>query len=116
MATTKLAEIAEQLHQLARINRLGGIDTFFGRMELFESELGERHTALGLEWRRPGRYGNIIEYKPTVETIVFCFENGWTEKWIQSLIDWYKGQNTPDTAVLAVIMEIEVKKHASKKT
>jgi hypothetical protein len=42
----EIIAIAHQLHELAGIDRLGGIDTFFGRMGLFESELGREDTAL----------------------------------------------------------------------
>jgi len=113
----KIIAVAHQLHELARIDRLGGLDTFFGRMELFESELGLRHQALGLEWRRPGRYGNIIEWKPLCETIAFCLEQGWSHEWLQELIDWYKSQETPDTALLYVIMGVELlrAKNAAKR-
>jgi hypothetical protein len=110
----EIIAIAHQLHELAGIDRLGGIDTFFGRMGLFESELGRRHCALGLEWRRPGRYGNIIEWQPLRETIAFCFEQGWSKEWMQELVDWYKSQGTPDTAFLYVIMEHEILKQSGE--
>jgi len=112
--TSSLSSVLEELNKISTINRLGGVDTFFGRLYLFEDELGRRHIGKGLEWRKPGRYGNIVEFLPVQETIQFCLDQKWSLDELKELSQWYKSQNTPDTVVLNLIMEIEILK-ASKK-
>lgn len=115
-----LGEIGAQLHELARFERLGGVDTFFGRMELFESEMGRRHIEAGeTHWHRPGRYGNIVAYEPTLATIDYCLEQGWEPSWLFELSKWYNGQaksyGSPDCAVLSVFIDIHLKRKGFEK-
>jgi len=110
---SQIAEIASQLHELDKFNKLGGVDTFFGRMALFESELGKRHEAVGKEWRKPGRYGNIIEFEPVMETIDYVLECEWEPSWLFELSSWYKDQGRnygmPDCAFLSIVIDIHLK-------
>ena len=105
-----ISKLNHELLFLAKVDRLGGIDTFFGRMELFEDELGKRHETLNFDWRKPGRYGNVIEYQPTLETIDFVLQQGWEVDELSELSKWYKAQGTPDCLILSLFMDMQLKK------
>jgi len=102
-----LAEIARTRDSIAKFDRLGGADTFFGRLHVFEEMLKEQHEAAG-EGREKGMYGyhgmclygNIVCYQPTVIAChIFIEELGYTKENLEEIRAWYEGQGSIDCAM-----------------
>jgi len=107
----ELHEILEMSKQINRVDRLGGRDSFFGMMEIFEIYLKEEHDKLGetgmYRFKGMEQYGNIVSIPQVYDTVKRCIDElHYTKEEFDKLIDWYKGRNHgPDTAVLALAIE-----------
>jgi hypothetical protein len=100
--------------QINTVDRLGGRDSFFGMMEIFEIILEEEHEKDPEEpksgmYRFKGmeQYGNIVSIPQVYDTVKRCIEElDFTKDEFDKLINWYKGRNHgPDTQILALAIE-----------
>ena len=114
-----LADIANDLNRLRRIDRMGGPDSFFGRMTIFEDILREEHTKAGLteEGGRPGpynfhgmeQYGNLVDFEPAKEACRRFIDDYEHElEFLTRLYNWYEGRS-PDCALLAICIKYFLK-------
>lgn len=106
--------ILKMSKQINTVDRLGGRDSFFGMMEIFEIILEEEHEKDPEEpksgmYRFKGmeQYGNIVSIPQVYDTVKRCIEElDFTKDEFDKLINWYKGRNHgPDTQILALAIE-----------
>ena len=116
---TRLADIANELNRIGRVERMGGSETFFGRMTIFEDILHEEHTKAGLteEGGKPGpynfhgmeQYGNLVDFDPAAEACRrFVDEFNHDPQFLVRLYNWYEGRS-PDCALLAICIKYFLK-------
>lgn len=110
----ELQEILKMSNQIRRVDKLGGRDSFFGMMEIFEIILEEEHEKDPNEpkegmYRFKGmeQYGNCVSIPCSYNAVKRCVEElDFTKEEFEKLINWYKGRNHgPDTQVLALAIE-----------
>lgn len=110
----ELSEIFKMSYQIQRVDKLGGRDSFFGMMEIFEIILEEEHEKDPNEpkegmYRFKGmeQYGNCVSIPCSYNAVKRCVEElNFTKEEFEKLINWYKGRNHgPDTQVLALAIE-----------
>jgi len=91
--------ITETQRSMAKFDKLGGSDSFFGRLYVFEEMLKEKHEAAG-EGRGKGmysyhgmnQYGNIVTLEPSILAIqTFIEELGYSEENLIEIQEWYEG-------------------------
>ena len=107
-------KIRKYLFQIEKLRRLGGRDSFFGMMEIFEIYLSEEHekdNETGMyRFKGMEQYGNIVSIPRTCDAIDRCVkELHFTKNEFDKLIDWYSGKPSPDTKTLALIIEWNLK-------
>lgn len=108
MSFAKICELNHDLNRMRGIDR----DTFFGRLEILEWTCEETHAAISERWRKLGRYGNIVvpsAFEKALE--IMKSEYGFTEKEMLELMNWVKGQGTPDQAVAGVMLQFFIQKN-----
>lgn len=94
--------------QIDKVDRLGGRDSFFGMMEIFEIILEEEHSKdneTGMyRFKGMEQYGNIVSIPRVYDTVTRCIEElNFTKEEFDKLIKWYSGRNYgPDTKILAL--------------
>ena len=107
----ELLNILEMSRQISRVDKLGGRESFFGMMEIFEIFLKEEHEKDPDEpkdgmYRFKGmeQYGNLVSIDCTYKTVKRCIDElNFTKEEFDKLIDWYSGRkHGPDTQVLAL--------------
>jgi hypothetical protein len=112
------SEIAGLHHELCRlegIDRLGGRDSFFGRLEMLDYCCRVKHEEAGLPWKKFGRYGNIIEHDQFCAAIDWMREEfKFTDEEFTELAKWMHGQATPDQVVGAVYLRHWMKRQNDK--
>ena len=103
--------ILKMSRQMGKVDLLGGRDSFFGMMEIFEIILEEEHTKeeeTGMyRFKGMEQYGNIVSINRTYDTVKRCIEElNFTKEEFDKLIDWYSGRKYgPDTQVLALAIQ-----------
>jgi hypothetical protein len=104
---TVLAEISRHYSSMAKFDKLGGADTFFGRLYVFEEMLQEQHDAAGeghgngmYSYHGMCQYGNIVCYEPTVVAChIFTKELGYSLEQLEEIRAWYEGHGSVDCAM-----------------
>ena len=97
-------------------DHLGGADSFFGRMYVFEQMLKEQHDLAGEGhgngmycYHGMNTYGNIVSFAPAILAIqVFVEELGYTRENLEELLDWYEGR-TMDCVMLDIYIKLYLK-------
>jgi hypothetical protein len=110
---TELAEINRLHHSMTKFDKLGGSDTFMGRMYVFEEMLKEKHDAAGeghekgmYSYHGMNQYGNIVTLEPSILAIqVFIEELGYTEENLTELQRWYEGR-TVDCVMMTIYIQL----------
>jgi hypothetical protein len=106
-----LLKILNMSRQIMTVDRLGGRDSFFGMMEIFEIILKEEHDKLGetgmYRFKGMEQYGNIVSIPQTYDAVKRCIDElKFTKEEFDKLINWYKGRDHgPDTSILALAIE-----------
>jgi hypothetical protein len=110
---TELAEINRLRHSMTKFDKLGGGDTFFGRMYVFEEMLKEQHELAGeghekgmYSYHGMNQYGNIVCLEPSILAIkVFIKDLGYTEENLVELQKWYEGR-TVDCVMMTIYIQL----------
>ena len=104
---TVISGISKHLKSMAKFDRLGGSDSFWGQLHVFEEMMKEQHEAAG-EGREKGmygyhgmnQYGNIVCYEPTVIAChIFTDKLGYTRENLERIRAWYEGSGSIDCAM-----------------
>jgi len=111
--STVLGEIAHHRNSMAKFDKLGGGDTFFGRLYVFEEMLQEKHDAAGeghsngmFSYHGMNQYGNIVCLEPSILAIqTFIKELGYTEENLVEIQEWYKGR-TIDCSMMCIFIQL----------
>ncbi len=111
MGLEHLKEIQKMHHQILRVDKLGGRDSFFGLKEIFEIILEEEHdkdNETGMYcFKGMEQYGNTVSLPRVNDTMTRCIEElKFTKQEFESLINWYNNRKYgPDTLILALEMQ-----------
>jgi hypothetical protein len=120
--TTNFQEAAECvaiLNDMRTFDKLGGSDSFFGRLHVFSFLLMEEHSKAGESDRSRGcyrykgmnQYGNIVSYHPSLKASErFVKEMGYTIENLKEIEKWFKGQGSIDTVTMAIYIREWLKK------
>ena len=109
------AEAFAVLRDMATFDRLGGSDTFFGRLHVFKYLLKDEHAKAGetdsakgaYRYRGMMQYGNIVSYEPSMSAAKRFIEMGYSEQHLMELQKWYRGKNVQgsvDAVALAIYL------------
>jgi hypothetical protein len=108
-----VAELTRTRDSLYRLEKLGGPDSFFGMMHVFQELLLEEHDKVGeafngmYSFHGMGQYGNIISWVPVVLAIKQFLALGHTIERLESLRDWYQGDaRQPDEKLLGAYLKM----------
>lgn len=113
-ALRKILSMSRDIH---RVDKLGGRDSFFGMMEIFEIILKEEHEKDPNEphegmYRFKGmeQYGNIVSPDCVYSTVKRCVETlKFTKDEFDQLIKWYKYRDSIDCVVLHLTIKWAIK-------
>ena len=114
MKTDAFREIAELNHKL---NRIRGIDrsSFWGRFEILELLCDEEHEKIGERWRKFGRYGNVVTPSAMLTALERALKEAeFTREEFEEIVQWMRGQGTPDQAVGYIVIESFLKHYSVK--
>lgn len=110
MSFAKLAELNQTLIRMRKCDR----DTFFGREEMVEWIMEEEHAKIGQQWRKFGRYGNVLSplaFHAALQRLKDEFK--FTREEMEEQMEWTKGQGetygNPDQLVAAVLWKYWLK-------
>lgn len=104
-ALRKILSMSRDIH---RVDKLGGRDSFFGMMEIFEIILKEEHEKdpenpkTGM-YRYKGlwQYGNIVLLPCVKSAVKRCVEElKFTKEEFDKLLNWYDRKDSPDVIVV----------------
>jgi len=107
MTTAKIAKIGEMFRSMEKFDRLGGSDSFWGQLHVFEELLKEAHEKAG-EGREKGmygyhgmnQYGNIVCHEPVIVACHrFIVEFGYSAENLERIRSWYEGSGSIDCAM-----------------
>jgi hypothetical protein len=105
--------IAETQRSMAKFDKLGGADTFFGRLYVFEEMLQEKHDDAGegegngmYSYHGMNQYGNIVCLEPSIFAIqTFIKELGYSEENLVEIQKWYEGR-TVDCVMMTIFIQL----------
>lgn len=111
--STALAEISSTFQSIRRLEKLGGTDSLFGQMHVFQELLKDEHEKIGatsgmFSFHGMGQYGNIIEWIATVRAIKAFMDHGYTAEHLEALRKWYEeGVNSqPDERIVGCYIRL----------
>lgn len=112
MSFSELAKLNHALNRLQKCDR----GTFFGRDEIVEWIMEEEHSKDGSEWRRFGRYGNILHPAAFHRGLQrLKDECQFSRKEMEEHCNWTKGQGetygNPDQLVAAILWKPWIEKN-----
>ena len=99
---------------MVKFDRLGGADSFFGRLHVFEEMLREQHDKAGeghsngmYSYHGMNQYGNIVCLVPSILAMqVFIEELGYTKENLEEIRKWYEGTGSIDCATEHVYIKL----------
>lgn len=110
MSFEKVVDLQHRLTTLRQVDRMGGADSFFGRMEILEQLLEEAHNSIGRQWRRMNRYGNCVSPEAFNAAIRKWKELGFTLEELEDQANFFMTHDTPDAALFRVLVKFEAPK------